>query len=266
MVGGVKVWQRYCRLGRFGNSLVRIVPVALLYMILARRLFAFFGHSHLPFRGQDSYVADRWILQACVWTVIFLTFFVVDATRLCERFILALTRRRTRWPKEVLNRAVGRLGADPRDVAEYLDVEVIAARTEAVGRLIVYPFVVLFLVIVSRATLFDNWSWPLSLLLVLSMSSAYAVVCAVVLRRAAERARAETVERLRANLLHAVGGAEPGAPARCAQIRLLIERVQELRQGAFAHWSHNPLVKAILLPFGGLGLLTLLEVLGAMNQ
>ncbi len=123
----------------------------------------------------------------------------------------------------------------------------------------------LFLMIVSRASLFDHWNWPLSLLLILGMSSAYAVLCVVVLRRAAERARAETVERLRSNLFAAIEAERREDGPRSRQIRLLIEKAQGLRRGSFAHWSHHPLVKAVLLPFGGIGVLTVLELLASMN-
>jgi hypothetical protein len=135
-----------------------------------------------------------------------------------------------------------------------------------VGNLILYPFVVLFLMIISRASVFDNWDWPVGLLLILGLSSVYALMCAVVLRRAAERARRKTIEHLRANLHQAIGEEEGPDGPRSAQIRLLIEEAQALRRGAFTHWTHHPVVKAVLLPFSGVGVLALIELLSVMGR
>lgn len=262
-VDGGDAWDRYRYLGRGSHRATRFLPVTGFYFTLGVVLIFLFGEPHVPHRGDLSLIADRVILYACVVLGVALTFFVVDATRLCERFIEVLAERPTQWPDPVVDGVVARRHIDRRDAGDVIDLELIADRTEVVGSLILYPFVVLFLMIVSRASFFDNWDWPIGLLLILGMSSAYALACAVVLRRAAEKARQKTIEHLRANLYEAIGD---GETARAEQIRLLIEEARELRRGAFSHWKRHPVVKAVLLPFSGVGVLALIEVLSVIGR
>lgn len=262
-VDGGDVWDRYRYLGRWEHRATRFVPITLLYFLLGYLLIQLFGEPHVPHRGALSLIADRVILYSCVLLSVALTFFVVDATRLCERFIEALAERPTEWPEGVVDGVVERRHIDRRDVGDVIDLELIADRTEVVGSLILYPFVVLFLMIVSRASFFDNWDWPVGLLLILGMSSAYALACAVVLRRAAEKARQKTIEHLRANLYEAIGD---GETARAEQIRLLIDEAREMHRGAFSHWTRHPVVKAVLLPFSGVGVLALIELLAVVGR
>jgi len=50
-------------------------------------------------------------------------------------------------------------------------------------------------------------------------------------------------------------------PDPAAQIRLLISRIEQMNDGAFAPLARRPVVKAMLMPFGGFGLVTLIEFL-----
>ena len=120
--------------------------------------------------------------------------------------------------------------------------------------------------IVSRNRYFDCWDWPVSLLLMLGCNSAYAIYCALYLRRAAEKARAkalgtmqETLSRIAAGNVAAGWRAEPEALRE--QIKMLIDEIQHTRQGAFVSLSRHPVVGAIFMPFGGAGILALLEYL-----
>ena len=178
-----------------------------------------------------------------------------------------------------------------QDASDLLDAQLIADRTEVVGKLIIYPFIVLAILIVARVGFFDHWPWPLSLVIIFSIMSSYALACAVIMRRAGENARQKILERLQERLsqAHAGRGArrcldeadeaeaarheqaragtldEERRSIRVDQIRLLIEEVQRLQRGAFAPWSRHPIVKAVLLPFGGLGAVLLLDVMGSIG-
>jgi hypothetical protein len=52
---------------------------------------------------------------------------------------------------------------------------------------------------------------------------------------------------------------------RAEQLRLLIRRIETNDEGAFAPLSQQPLVGALLMPFGGAGILALLEYLATMH-
>ena len=74
----------------------------------------------------------------------------------------------------------------------------------------------------------------------------------------AERVRDKTIERLRHRLSHKRG---KGDGRGAAQIELLIEDVEQMREGAFSPWSRSPVVKAVAVPFGGVGALAVLDML-----
>jgi len=257
------IWRRYCTLARPGHRAIRFIPWALLYLFFSS-FIVLMRRPNRPVRGDWSSAADWGALTLGVLGLTALTFFVVDATRLCQSFIHALADRRTRWPSEARKRVADKREMRLEDMDDYLDMEIIADRSEAVGRLILYPFIVLFVMILSRSSFFDRWDWPFSLVLIMGALAALAAWCALALRRAAEEARTKAVGRIRSRLARALSRGPWEAP-RVAQLRLLIEEVHGLHRGAFAHWSRHPVLKAILIPFGGVGLLALVEILGAMG-
>jgi hypothetical protein len=59
----------------------------------------------------------------------------------------------------------------------------------------------------------------------------------------------------------ATGIVDPGLPITAEQIQLLMERIRNTKEGAFAPLSQQPALQALLLPFGGLGGVQLIEYL-----
>jgi len=51
----------------------------------------------------------------------------------------------------------------------------------------------------------------------------------------------------------------PGPGDRAEQLRATIKEVESIDEGAFAPLSQHPLIGAILMPSGGVGVLSLLE-------
>jgi hypothetical protein len=138
-------------------------------------------------------------------------------------------------------------------------VSLIARRTAKVGELIYYPFLVLFLMIVSRISYFDDWDWPPALVLVLGANAAYAITCALSLRGAAERARRKALDRLQ-DYQHDYAAAA-GQATKADASRRTADEVREMREGAFALLSRHPILGAVLLPSGGIGIWALVEFL-----
>jgi len=290
-VSAGKVWSDYLYRGKFSHRLTRLVPVAVVYFLLARTIIVLFGRPFKPIRGDLAAETDLWVLMASVFAMIALTFFVVDASRLCERFLDRLSSHATRWPNEALARIAARRSlVVEQDASDLLDAQLIADRTEVVGKLIIYPFIVLAILIVARVGFFDHWHWPLSLVIIFGIMSSYALACALIMRRAGESARQRILERLQEKLSQAHAGhveetrdetgeaqiAHPGETStarvkeeqrsiRVDQLRLMIEEIKGLQRGAFAPWSRHPIVKAVLLPFGGLGAVLMLDMVGSIG-
>lgn len=260
------LWNRYRELGRVGNRLWRCLPLAFVYLAFGWCLTLIFGEDFVPYRGPISAATDKTLMVLSNGALVALTFFVVDATRLCERFIRIVAQRQTSWPAtDLITNVVFESGVPLDDLSDFINIQVIARRTETIGKLITYPFILLFIALISGNGYFDNWRWPLQSMLFLGLILAYAVICAFVLRRAAEGARAKSLGRLRRKLSHEHGSNAKNKGARIAQIELMIDEIQSLRRGAFAPWFQHPIVRAILIPFGGVGTVAVLDVLSKLG-
>jgi hypothetical protein len=66
---------------------------------------------------------------------------------------------------------------------------------------------------------------------------------------------------LRLNAPHVTNGSWPSVQ----QLKLLESQIQQLREGAFAPFWQQPLLKALLLPFAALGSTTLLDYMALIN-
>ena len=281
----------YNRLGFFAHRLYRFLLSAVLYLILAICLVVYSESPFSPSRGRFSFWVDGLAFWLSLVLQIILTFYVLDATCLCKKFISNLTKGPTVWPPPTCARFEEecRLHRDYLD--EWIDIRVIGDRTKVVGKLIFYPFIGLFLIIISRNGFFDRWDWPVWLILVLGVNSAYAIYSVLVLRRAAEKARHDALERLNEKLLRVLGGekkllaaplapdqvesshsatepsgrrsAEKDEPKLAEQIRTLLQKIKDYEEGAFAPLSQHPVVAALAMPFGGAGILALLDFLAA---
>ena len=143
------------------------------------------------------------------------------------------------------------------DLADYWDILLISKRTEAVGRLIYYPFVILSLLIVARLRCFDNWTWSPVVIVVLSMHFSLALYAAWLLPKVARVYRDKVLERLKRRRRQALMLAQRTPEA----IDTMIEEVQSTHQGAFSYLWEQPAIRALLLPSSGIGLATLLQFL-----
>ena len=141
---------------------------------------------------------------------------------------------------------------------EYLDIDFIARATAFVGRQIYYPFIVISLLIISRSGVFDHWTWPLALLIIVAFNAGYAAFSVIYLRHTAEAARKISLKRLHDMLMSytATGDADGKEAKTIREATTLIENDD---RGAFAAISQQPLAAALLLPSGSAGIWALLQ-------
>jgi hypothetical protein len=175
----------------------------------------------------------------------------------------------------LLDREEAATGVPRAHLDDYLDFRLIVLATERIHWLIYLPFVSILFMVLSRSDLFDTMDFPLGLVFVTGLALAYALHSAVVLRKSAESARTKTLERYETRLLTqarandstplaaangtAAGPARPQASVE--QIKILMERIRNTREGAFAPIAQQPALQALLLPFGGYGSAQLIEYL-----
>ena len=256
-VDAALLWKEYIRHSGQLYRVIRAVAMSVAFLVFIGCLMVILGTPTSPARGDLS----RWLdwLATYFWAVplgTLLTFFAIDATMINRYFIKHLTKLGTHWPPHAYKQCARR-GLDDADLNDYLDIRLIAMRTEVVGRLVYTPLLVVFVLIVSHASYFDNWNWPQGTVAAYVVSIGCSVVSALVLRRAAEQARANALERMRDLWICYLGNNQPKAKA----LEELIGEVKSERRGAFSILSQYPFLAALLLPSGGFGVWVLIEYL-----
>jgi len=238
---------------RFGRS----TRAALLCLLLGACLFGIFGWPFRPYRGAVNCWTDFFVSGICVTSVVLLLFFIVDATLLCNTFVNYIAKWPTVWPEDLLKKVAAERGMHPNDLPEWLDIQIIAKRTDVVSRLIFYPFVVLGLMIVARNSFFDHFDWPISMILFFGVLGGYAVSCALTLRCSAEKAQKEELRQLNEKYLRMK--ADKNYEIRAKQIELTMAEIRDIEEGAFVPLSQHPVIAALAMPFGGASIVGALD-------
>jgi hypothetical protein len=171
----------------------------------------------------------------------------------------------SKWPRATLNKFNQRFNFEnPTHLNDWLDVDLIADRSEAIERQIYYPFIVLFLMIAARYPLFDDWSTPIGLIIVMGLSALYMVSSAFLLRRAAEQCRQDNLDRLWKKLVSVTGQGSKATALR-EQLEMLTHEIMAIQRGAFRPLGQQPFLRAVLLLLGGSGGLVILQYLPLAN-
>jgi len=260
-VDAARLWHRYRRRTGFWPSAGRIsAGVAL--AVAAAALVLYLDPPSVPARGAVAFYTHQVLRATSVGVLAVLIFSVVDATRMSTGLIRALAERPTDWPRRTLARFEARCGVPARLLEGWIDFEFMVAFTRGVTRFIYYPFAVLLLLIVSRSTVFDAWDFPLPLLVLIATAALYATWCALSLRRAAEEARTAIVAGYEDECLRLRAAAHGEESQRLATaVCTLVERMKGTRAAAFLPLTQQPAIRALLIPFGGFGGVSLIEYL-----
>ena len=141
---------------------------------------------------------------------------------------------------------------DRRYLDEWIDLQFIADLTEHVGRLVYYPFIVFFLLLLARNEWWDRWPWPWALIIIFVGNLTLAAASVVILQSTARKAKTEAEASLEAKVkrLQAATATSPAAN-NASQAEQLLEEIRTLRRGAFIPFWENPVLGAVLLPSGG---------------
>jgi hypothetical protein len=187
--------------------------------------------------------------------MLFLLFFVVDATRLCITWIELLRRRGLNWTEADQEACMSRYNLPARHCLAWTLIHMIGERTNEVARLIYYPVLVILLLILSRSTFFDAWGLPQALAVVIGINILIALSAAVRLNLVAQAARADILDELRHEQLklesEPAGDTQKPTPV---EVRDLVDQLQKLRTGAYLGIWDRPVVRAFLLLLGAIGI------------
>ena len=278
-------WRAYVARERFRSRCWRAfwytLAMILIYKFVLEPLF---GEPANPARSDLARGLRTWTTTFDVFSNLFLTFFVFDATFRCLLFVYKLHRAQTasrsklhraqvEWPTKTMELFNDRLRLQTHLVDEWIDLDFVAKRTRCIGSLIYYPFVLIALLMVSRSTVFANYAPSLTNLVAAGISLSVVFGCAILLWWAATAARNTAKQNLTDGIIAARGHSPKVAdkssdatqndsdsnPRYAEQLETLWSRVDQLNDGAFRPFSQQPLVRALLWPLGSFGWTNLIE-------
>lgn len=177
----------------------------------------------------------------------FLIFWVADALLLSRSFLLAVGEDHPQWPSQTIQSAALELGLPESHTTMWLELRLVAERTRWVANLIWYPcliiagmFAAVFTVQFGEVRFASD---PTALL----VAAAITVGAAVLLRRACETLRREAMDGLEDERMRVLGSSAQPLTA-TVQLDHLLDRIVNLRDGSFAPYSEQPVVRAFLVP------------------
>jgi hypothetical protein len=240
-------WQAYVCQEHFWRRSVRAyLFVSTMFQIGVVVLNPIIGPATLPSRGILAHKVYFFTTLFDVFSMQFLNFFVLDATLFCLIFVNKLRYSRTQWPIETTDLFKGRLGLQTDFVQEYINLEFIAQRTRCIGAVIYYPFFLMALLVASLSTAFASYAWHPEILIMQGISLSFVLGFAITLWRAAEAARKTARKNLKSLIAGIVSAQDK--PGKDEQLKVLLNTIDQMREGAFSHVSEQPLVRAVFLP------------------
>jgi hypothetical protein len=273
------LWKKHCLILSNVWSGVWIIVCSIVFLVIAGFIIKSFGSAFVPYRGEVSHFANDLVLgkfSVPVFIVLLMTVFVI--TLRSASFIKKLDKLHSIWPETTLRH----FSLIPRETPpvtledlrntlkrqknyhldEWLDIQFIAAYTKVIGHFIYYPFIILALMIFSRSKVFDNWDMPIGLVIVFLSAAALTLGSAFYLRRVAEHARKCVIKNI-TGMKMTLSVQPDSSAAACKdmekQIDIALAQIQEINEGAFQPLTNSPAFQALLIPFGGVGGVMLLE-------
>jgi hypothetical protein len=287
----VSLCKEYLRLGLLPVRFGRIILGSVLYLLVAiLTLMVLHGApTLLLIRGPLSSQVDSALVLAAGVPFLLLLFYVLDTSRLTARFLDSLSLFPTRWPENLLHETAAKKGVQEGHLKGWLDVDFAAVQTEEVGKLMLFPFLVLLLIIISRNSYFDDWTWPLGLSAIFAVDFLLAGTCWAVVRRSARAVQKAALNELTGHIDTVKASCQPtfdvptpeglntynmsvrlGAPLTriltsslskeeyLRRLKSLRKKMADERRGAYSPWIQDPTYLALFVPTGITGILTVL--------
>jgi len=182
-----------------------------------------------PYRGGKSRILAWAALVSAGISMSVLLFFVVDAIRGCHTLVLKFAK--DVWTLSTESFKALKPGELPKNVARaVLTIDLIAERTTVVERMVVYPFVVLLLILLSLHPIFDYQALSVPLIVLMAIYLILPTIAVFELRRVAEKARREVLKGLSNYLMDFTGKGDTNRVDQCTQV---ISQVRDEDRGAF---------------------------------
>lgn len=254
-----EVWERYRTRGSLAHRAARIAPYFVLLLLIACVVLLAPPAPKVPFRGDLVYWLDLVIGFFGVVITLLLALAVADTARLSTGFVQLLGRANDDWPGcDALRDLRREHGIDGAVAIEHLRIEVMCQRTAAVGNLFWYPFAVMAAMVFGQFSTFDAWRWPMPFVVLMAAVAAGVLIAGVLLLRTMTRTRDRALERIHRRISELVAQQRPASVVR--RHERMLTAAKELNSGSFGG-LRSPLLDAVLVPSGGLAVLSLFELM-----
>ena len=204
-----------------------------------------------PCRGWLSCRVDSIMTLVSMSFVVLLNLAVFDEVMLCRRWVGWVNSTSGGWSEQVQQEYLREYGLSQSHKAEFeklkylAGIDLISRRTEAVNRLIRYPFIALLIMIAARNDYFDIWNYPLLLLLAWALNVVLALSGALLLYHSADRAKRAVLAGLSKQMIQALGLGKDHE-IRAKQVQYIIDQVEANQKGAFVPFYQQPVVESSL--------------------
>lgn len=255
VVDAKNYWFEYCDLGQPEKRWYRALSAWLLFMAFGSLIFSITGFPVTPCRGDLSCSLDKVLTITSVSSMLLLIFLVLDEFRLTIYWLKGLIQiKNMNWAGISENQHL-KLSENLKYLShERFKIELIAERTEEIGRLIYYPFLVIIIVLISRSSYFDNWGLPQGIAIVVAINILLLISAGTKIRYEAEKCRRLAIKKLDEKLMDLTGCAAPSAKTDLALIQQLLDEVKGIHNGAFQPFTEQPVLRASLLLFGAISI------------
>ncbi len=253
-----KIWASYTQYFEWNSPKIfpcwvcRIIIHVVVYLFAAISLICQTGMPNVPTRDNVAFYWNWVIIILAVLCTLFLTIWVVENARLCNRLIVHLSAKPSQWHREAIAWATEKKNIAKDCANEWLDIYLVAQLTKIMQPLIWGPIICIALMLLARSPATDDWDLPFGLNIIFAFMLFYAISAEVFLQRGAQQARTKAVDQLTDKIRNKRNEGEKNEWD-IKRIEVEVERIKDLREGAFLPWYQLP----VLQSFGGLSSLWL---------
>jgi hypothetical protein len=248
-------WPEFLELADPKRAGLRVLVFVALYIVMGLLAWwCLFPTTGGSLRGYPAFVFFNVAYFIAALAIAILVFQIWDATRLCESAIRWLNCGKTEYPDRAHGDIPSDFNVDKKVAACWLDVHIAGSLTSKVSRALPLPFMAILAVLAARSVAIDDWRPNPALYLTCFILGATLVLATAQLQHAARRLRNNELERLSKFMAQA-------PEDRRGPIGIVKAEIENYRRGAFASWTQNPIVGALLTAAGALAISILNGVL-----
>lgn len=262
----VLLWSHYLKLRGGDCCSKRVLLMLFLYIVsfMAFSQIGFLDMPRTPFRGASSFYVNEVVLFLAILLYLLLTFLIADISHLSSHFIKKMALCNVIWSEKVMT-SYEKYRLPEGVVKNKILMDFIYQQANAINMFIYYPFIILFLIIISRSYYFDNWQITPLLLFIFIFTALITIGSAIRLRNATQEAKQFILAKLEGDHVESLAqDAWYRREKNADKIKLLINEIKDLKGGVFQPLSHHPIVLSLLMPFSSVGGLYLIEYFAFM--